>query len=151
MDQQTDEKEKIEFDDTKLNLFFDFQYKSLTETVNLLVKAAGAFYITVMIALIGYLLTQDISDKTRNVIIVSAVILTACVFIVGLAICWGVILGISDMRNTLKRYDEKLFSSIDLDKFFYRGRKLVIFSIITCVIAIILIFILMGLNFLNVL
>jgi uncharacterized protein YybS (DUF2232 family) len=149
MEAQVDEPKPVQFDNTKLNLFFDFQYKSLTETVNLLVKAAGTFYVTIMIALIGYLFTQKISDATRNVIIICAVILTACMFIVGAAICWGVILGITDMRNTLKQYDEALFSNCDLDAFFKRGRKVVLFAIICCVSSMISILLLIFLRFID--
>jgi len=141
--------ENFEFNQTKLNLFFDFQYKSLTETVNFLVKAAGAFYVTIMIALIGYLVTQQVSESARKVIIISAILLTICVFFVGLIICWGVLLGIRDMRNTLKRYDENLFINCDLDSFFKRGRKVVLFSIIACFLVVILILILIGLSLLN--
>lgn len=136
----------MQSDHLKVNLFFDFQYKSLTETVNLLVKAAGAFYVTVMIALIGYLITQQVSPSTHRVIVISATLLTACVFAVGIAICWGVTKGIQDMKNTLERYDEDLFCKCNLESFFIRGRKVVLFSIVTCIIVMVLIFTLILIN-----
>ena len=102
-------------------IIFDFQWKSLTESVQLISKGVGIYFF-LLLAVIGAIYNSNISG-TELQLIVGAIILISILFApTMLFIAWGVIKGLNDLEVSLRRCCPSQFDAIGMATYFRRGR-----------------------------
>lgn len=100
---------------------FEFQWKALTESVQLIFRAVGIYFF-LLLAVIGAIYNSKIAG-TELQVVVSAIIAVSIVFApMMIFIAWGVIKGINDLEFSLRKLCPFQFDATKMDAFFRRGR-----------------------------
>lgn len=118
---------------------FEFQWKALTESVQLIFRGIGIYFF-LLLAVIGAIYNSKISGTELQVAIGATLAVSALFAPMMLFIAWGVIMGLNDIETTLRKLHPTQFSATGMDKFFRRGR-LAARVAMGCAIAILLVII----------
>ena len=102
-------------------MIFDFQWKSLSESVQLITKGVGLYFF-ILLAIIGAIYNSKISGIELQ-IVVGAIIAVSILFApTMLFIAWGVIKGLKDLEASLRSICPDQFDSLGMIEYFRRGR-----------------------------
>lgn len=117
---------------------FDFQWKSLTESVQIIVKGVGLYFFT-LLAIIGAIYNSKISG-TELTIIISAITLISILFApIMLFMAWGIIKGLNDLEVSLRSICPSQFDAIGMAEYFRRGRLAARVGIVCAIIILLII------------
>lgn len=100
---------------------FEFQWKSLTESVQLITKGVG-FYILLLLAVIGAIYNSKLVGTELKFAVVAIVTITILFGPMIIFIAWGVVRGIDDLENSLRKICPTQFEAAGMEKYFLRGR-----------------------------
>jgi hypothetical protein len=114
-----------------LKIIVDFQYKSISELVNTLSKGM-TYYLIIMAALTGYIVTQTINPEITKAIILIGIITNFFALLSGIVLALGIYKGIRYMKNTLLKIDPDNFETLNLESFFKGGRRIALLVSIFC-------------------
>ncbi len=117
--------------DEGLKIIFDFQYKSISELVNTLSKGM-TYYLIIMAALTGYIVTQTINPEIKSAIILLGIITNLFGLLSGLTLAIGIYKGITSLKNTLLKIDSDNYKSLKLESFFRGGRRMAFLVSLFC-------------------
>ena len=104
-----------------IELFLDFQWKSIVQTVEVINKAIG-FYFLVLLGVFGAIYQAKISGIDLSVAIVAVSLITIAVCAACAFLIWGVITGLYDIQNTLQSFNSGVFDERGLAHYFRRAR-----------------------------
>lgn len=110
-----------EHDHKSLELFYEFQWQSLVQAVELLQKSI-TYYFAILAALIGYLFTAKLSQLDQQLISRVIFVVSGLFIVIAVSFSYGVLRGISDMKQTMAQYNPSIFYRIGLNEYFRRGR-----------------------------
>jgi hypothetical protein len=100
---------------------FEFQWKALTETAQLISKVVGIYFF-LLLAVIGAIYNSKIVGTELQVIVIAMIIVSVMFAPMMIFAAWGVIRGIDDLEISLRKICPMQFESIGMDAFFRRGR-----------------------------
>ena len=112
-------------------LYYDFKNKYITKATEIIIKAFS-FYLIVTLAISGYIFTKDIKIVESNYFLVVGSVVSILFVIILLSISWGVLTGLRDIENTLRKINYRTFSSLGMNEFFFRGKMVGIIVAICC-------------------
>ncbi|SFU32274.1 hypothetical protein SAMN05216339_101339 [Nitrosomonas eutropha] len=114
-----------------LEIYYEFQFRSLVQTGELLTKGV-AYYFTILAAIGGYLYTAKLPlVEQRLLVIVSLIVSTLFAFIM-IVVGYGVLKGIGQMERTLAKYNSNEFEAIAMPQYFRRGKIVGIMVALCC-------------------
>lgn len=114
-------KEGRAHDRKSLEIFYEFQWRSLVQTVELLSKAV-TYYFAILAALVGYLFTAKLTLLDQQLISRVIFFVSGFFMLLAIAMSYGILRGIADMKNSLTRYNLKVFQTAELHRYFRRGQ-----------------------------
>jgi hypothetical protein len=114
-----------------LEINYDFMWKSLVQTVDLLTKGT-AYYFTIIGVVGGFLFTSKIHEDLQLIFISVITVISFFFAIIMLSFGYGVLKGIHQMENALKQIDAKAFHVLEMSRFFRRGRVVGIMAALLC-------------------
>lgn len=117
-----DKKEKYSIEDIKL--IYEFKFNAVKESALGLSKGMG-FYLAIMAVLLGYILTQESDAQIRFFALGIGLITSILGFIACATIGWGIIKGLNSIKEVLNYNNSVLFSELNVEDFFNRGKKAV--------------------------
>lgn len=86
-----------------------------------LVKNGAALYITLMLAIMGYMFQAKLPEQVNGTII-TAIMHISCIVIAILVACgYGIFMGAAQIRNTLSCFDNKSYTALGIDRYFRRA------------------------------
>lgn len=102
-------------------LFLDFQWKSIVQTVDVISKGIG-FYFVVLLGVTGAIYQAKVAGVELLIAIVTITLITvaactACGFLI-----WGIVSGLVDVQDTLESFHPQVFAERRLGKYFRRAR-----------------------------
>lgn len=83
-----------------LETFYDFEYRALAETANMLSKGI-TFYLAILAAVVSYAFTQDLSPAQQRQFLVLGVFTSLVFALAAGSVALGLYVGISDVENAL--------------------------------------------------
>jgi hypothetical protein len=107
--------------DSTHEYYCEFLLKCLTETANALTKAS-AFYLAIMAALTGYLLSQRLSAQLRDLTFYIEAAVSLFAVVTGLAVAVGLHTGLTTYERALRKMNPQLFDELRIHAFCKRGR-----------------------------
>ena len=119
-------------DNQILKIFHDFQLKTLTETVNFLLKLV-AFYFALLAACVGYLFTVKLDPEIKTEILNGILVSSGIFSIIVVSLSWGVITGLADINKGMKAIGETEYNKMRLNHYFQRGQLVSLIVVISCV------------------
>lgn len=114
-------KDERAHDRKALEVFYEFQWRSLVQTVDLLSKAV-TYYFAILAALVSYLFSAKLTLLDQQLISQVIFFVSGFFMLISISLSYGVLRGISDMKNTLIRHNPKVFQQVELHRYFLRGR-----------------------------
>jgi hypothetical protein len=112
-----------------LSALTEFLWQALKETANLLMKAV-AFYLAIMAAILGYVLSHPVAPSIRIVALCTVVVNTLLFTIAVASVGWGLWTGVRDLQAAQEMLSADAVSQLGLPRFFTRAR-IVFWIIIT--------------------
>ena len=119
-----------------IEVYLDFQWKTLVQALDTLMKAVG-FYFLVLLGVTGAIYQSKLQGTELHFAVVATVALTTLIGIIVLALAYGVVRGVADLRATAEEVNSELFFRLALDKYFARARR-VAFVVLGCTFAILI-------------
>ncbi len=104
-----------------IEIFYEFQWRSLVQTVELLSKAV-TYYFAILAALVGYLFTAKLSLLDQQLISRVIFFVSGFFMLLAVAMFYGILRGIADLKSTLTRYNPTAFQKAELHRYFRRGQ-----------------------------
>ena len=104
-----------------LEIFYEFQWRSLVQTVDLLSKTV-TYYFAILAALVGYLFTAKLTHLDQQLISRVIFYVSGFFMLITISMSYGILRGIRDMKNSLIQYNPKIFQQADLHGYFRRGQ-----------------------------
>ena len=119
-------------------VFLDFQWKSLIQTVDVICKGVG-FYFVVLLGAIGVIYQSKLGGlelrvATSAIVLISIAVSIGCGFL-----AWGVISGLYDVQKTLRSFNPEVFDEQGMNKYFMRARIAARAVMVSCLIVLIVI------------
>jgi hypothetical protein len=102
-------------------VFLDFQWKSLVQTVDVICKGLG-FYFLVLLGVVGAIYQAKIAGIELRITTISVVVISITVAIACGFLAWGVIQGLFDVQTTLRSFNPEVFDEQNLNNYFRRAR-----------------------------
>lgn len=102
-------------------IFVDFKTKTLIEVTNIVSKGA-TLYLAMLGLFAGYVVTQDISNEIKQLLLIISLTMSIIVIAVIAIISWGVYRGINNIENTLKSFHSEGFARAGMSDYFRDGR-----------------------------
>lgn len=102
-------------------VIFEFQWKSLTESVQLVTKAVGIYFF-LLLAVIGAIYNSKIAGIELQIIVGTIIIISIIFAPMILFLAWGIIKGLNDLEVALQRICPLEFDAIGMKEYFRRGR-----------------------------
>lgn len=123
-------------------VIFDFQFKAVVEAANALLKLTS-FYFLVVGASVGYIFSAAIEDIVVSWMVVGLLGISFFFLIVCLALSYGVVMGLVDIRRGLAALDPHISEETNIVEFMRRGGRVSI--LITCCCTAVILIIATGL------
>jgi hypothetical protein len=112
-------------------VFLDFQWKSLVQTVDVTCKGIG-FYFLVLLGVIGAIYQAKITGLELQFAITSVVTISIAVSIGCGFLAWGVVQGLYDVQAILRSFNPDVFDEHNLNNYFRRARIAARAAVISC-------------------
>lgn len=107
----------------------EFLWQALKETANLIMKAM-AFYLAIMAAVLGYVLSHSLAPSLRIFALCTVVVITLLFALAVASVSWGLWTGVRDLQVAQEMLSPETFAQLGLPRFFRRAR-IVFWIIIT--------------------
>lgn len=114
-----------ETDQEAAKLFYEFKYRTVMEAATKLTQFALIFF-SISSLITAATVFNDFDEKTRELVFYSVLILVTAFAIIGIAIMYGVVTGLIQIRETLKVVSATTYKRLDMDAYFARGIRVLI-------------------------
>lgn len=123
--QEVDGRKNISLDIEAAKLLYDFKYKTVMEAAGKLTQLSLLmFSISSLITAAALLSNSD--DESRKIVLYCVAIFMVSFSISGIAIIYGVLTGVLQMRETLRSMSSATFEILKMDAYFIRGYRVLI-------------------------
>ena len=102
-------------------LLFDFQWKSLTQTLELATKGIG-FYFLLLLASIGAIYQSKMQGAELRIAVAAVVAISILFSPILIFFSWGILKGLDDLQASLRRICPVQFDEVAMERYFQRGR-----------------------------
>jgi hypothetical protein len=99
----------------------EFLWQALKETADLLMKAI-AFFLTVVAAILGYVLSHPVNPSFRTIAFRLIIIITTLFSIAVASVAWGLWTGVRDLESAQEQLSPDVFTALRMNRFFSRAR-----------------------------
>lgn len=110
---------------------FDFMWKALVQTVDLLAKGA-TFYFTVLGLVAGFIFTQKLPTQTMLTLVTTCVVISILFGIIAIAFAYGVITGLLQLKKALHAIHPAAYDVLSMEAFFRRGLIVTAVAVMCC-------------------
>lgn len=122
-----------------IKLLHDFQKHSLTETVNLILKLVTVYF-ALLAGSLAYVFSSSIETALKETILFGLLISSTLFLVAIIALGYGVVLGLKDLKNGIKSTGKKEYKAMNMSEYFQRGRNVIYIVLVSCICIVLTIF-----------
>ena len=116
-----------------LKFMFGFQWKALTASVDAIAKGISIYFV-LLLASIGAVYQSGLSGTELQVVVYALLLVTVLFGPMMIFFAWGVIRGLEDLEETMRRVNPAQFDAVELARFFQRGRLVTRVAVTCCIL-----------------
>lgn len=132
----TDSSDAVTYQRKTLQIYYEFQWRSLVQTVELLTKGT-TYYFTILAAITGYVFTAKLLPEEQKPLIIVSVIVSMLFAVIIISMGSGVLRGIGQMEVTLAQYNAVAFEELAMPAYFKRAKMVGIVVAVCCLLILI--------------
>lgn len=127
---------KPELDVEAAKIFYEFKYKTIMEATAKLTQFAILFF-SISSLVTGFTVFNSFDSQTKTLVMYCGIIIVAVFAIIGGAISFGVIMGLNQIRETLKSISLDTYETLQMDAYLWRGTIVVCVVCVACALGVV--------------